>query len=212
MTVNCRKCGASLEVNTPQVINVGAHPELKEALKSGQLSTAVCPSCGQHMPLKYETLYHDPEHRMMLWLCTDELSAAKADAIVRSTEGLEDYRLRLVDSFGDLIEKVCIADAGLDDIVVELCKYVVKLDLQDTMKGDERLPAVLDAPFKFLRSDGADNALTFAYPLDGQMEMLEVPFSMYENCMGIVGRNPVFRQHASGFARVDKEWLAMFIK
>lgn len=212
MTITCRHCGRTHEAATYGIINAAQNPELKAALKDGRLALDECPHCGRKSPMRYEMIYHDPAEKFMLMLCSDERSALKANMIVSSTEGLEDYRLRLVNSFGEMIEKVNIFDSGLDDIVVEFCKYAAKLDMQETMKGDPRLEDAMTADFKFLRTDGADNAMTLAYPSKGRMEMVEVPFSLYENCRSIVERNPALRDNAKGFARVDADWLSSFIK
>ena len=102
-------------------------------------------------------------------------------------------------SVGELVEKVKIFDAGLDDIVVELCKYVTLRELGRQV------------PLKFFRLDGADGEMTFTYPLDGEMQMLAVGLNVYEDCSGILQRNPVLREKAAGLVAVDATWLAQFM-
>ena len=102
---------------------------------------------------------------------------------------------------GDLVEKVKIFDAGLDDRAIEMCKYVTK---QEAGKPGMDL--------KFLRLDGADNELVFTYPAAGQMELLAVGFNVYEDCRGIIARNPHVAERARGLAVIDEAWVASLLR
>lgn len=167
----------------------------------------------------YQTLYHDPEERLMIWLLPDggmpdaELSAVEkhleaiAGQMGSEEGGLEGYVLRRVSDVGSLIEKVNIHDAGLDDAVMEMCKYITKMELAEKESNKDRAKAIADAPFKFYKMDGADNDITFSYPFDGQMQGVQIGFNVYEDCRGILQRNPSARPGA-GFTKVDAEWLA----
>ena len=81
------------------------------------------------------------------------------------------YTLRRVNDMGSLMEKVLIAEAGLDDVVLEMCKYVTKLEMLQKSVGAEQKEEFLAATFHFYRSEGEDDAriLTFMYGLGGQM-------------------------------------------
>jgi hypothetical protein len=124
--------------------------------------------------------------------------------------GLKGYTLRFVDDAGTLIEKVKILDAGLDDVVMEMAKYVTRMELCGSLK--DRAEDISKAPFKFLRMDGADGEITFAYPLDGQMQMAAVGFNVYEDCRGILKRNPEMSASAAGFAKVDEAFITRFFR
>lgn len=99
---------------------------------------------------------------------------------------------------GDLMEKVKIFDAGLDDIVMELCKYIT---LQEIKK---------DVALKFFSIDGADSEINFTYPENGEMQLIAVGFNVYEDCAGIVQRNPAIKESARGLATIDPDWLSNF--
>lgn len=185
----CSCCGAKHSADVPQSVNAATAPELKERVRSGELFTWNCPHCGAANLLKVPFLYHDPQERLMIVL---------TDAPVNA-EGLpEGYAGRLVRSVGELIEKVKIFDAGLDDVVVELCKFVTCREI-----GKE-------VPMKFLRMEGADGEMTFTYPEQGRMELVAVGFNVYEDCAGILRRNPVIRDAARGLVCIDRAWLAQF--
>ena len=202
------------EITVPGGINVGETPELKARVKDGSLFVWECPACGTANLARCQTLYHDPEQRLMVWLLPDgvlseERMETVEKALAAQAAELEGYVLRRVSDVGSLIEKVNIHDAGLDDRVIEMCKYVTKTELAE--KNRQRAADFLDAPFKFYRMQGADNELTLSFPLDGQMHGVQIGFNVYEDCRGILSRNPAV-QAGPGFARVDADWLAQYFR
>ena len=210
----CTACGRRHEVAIPGGINVAGEPELKARVKDGSLFVWECPDCGTANLARCQTLYHDPDQRLMVWLLPEgalpesRLEAVES-ALAAQVSELEGYVLRRVSDVGSLIEKVNIHDAGLDDRVLEMCKYVTKTELAE--KDRQHAAEILDAPFKFYRIEGADNELTLSFPLDGRMQGVRIGFNVYEDCRGILGRNPSV--HAGpGFARVDADWLARYFR
>ncbi len=63
--VRCPSCGASYVVPVFSVIDLGANPELRGPLLSGQVNVAVCQSCGAGGPLNTPLMVHDPEHQFL---------------------------------------------------------------------------------------------------------------------------------------------------
>ena len=193
-------------------INVEENPELKDRVKDGSLFVWECPHCGKTNLARYQTVYHDPEGRLMVWLLPPgSLPEESVRAVERGLEEasgtLEGYVFRRVDDVGSLIEKINIFDAGLDDTVIELCKYVTRMELAGKAGGK----GVQDAPFKFFRIDGADNDIELSYPLDGKMHGARIGFNIYEDCAGIIRRNPSMRP-SGGFPRIDQEWVAGYFR
>ena len=123
MTIHstCARCGAEHTAEVPQSVNVAASPELKERVRNGSFFTWSCPHCGAVNLLKFPFLYHDPQEHLMLVL---------TDAPVNAEGVPEGYTGRLVRSVGELIEKINIFDAGLDDLTIELCKFVTGNELK----------------------------------------------------------------------------------
>ena len=181
MNATCSRCGESHAVTTYPSINVAADPDLKARVRDGSLFVWECPHCGARNLLKYQTLY--------------------------AVKELDGYTLRLVREVGDLVEKVNIHACGLDDVLVEMCKYVTRLEMAD----QQRRPEIQDAPLKFFKMDGPDNDLVFSFPLDGEMKVVNVGFHVYEDARGILGRHPDVRPEP-GFARVDAAWLGQFFR
>ena len=187
----CSRCGEEHALDIPQSVNAATQPELRDRVRNGELFTWTCPHCGTVNLLKVPFLYHDPAEHLMLVL---------TDAPVNAEGVPEGYTGRQVRSVGDLIEKIKIFDAGLDDVIIEMCKYVTCQELKK------------EVPLKFVGTDGADGEMTFTYPEKGQMEMVAVGFNVYEDCAGILRRNPQVREGVSGLATVDQDWLSRYFR
>ena len=201
--VNCKHCGEKTEIEIRQSINVALDPELKPRVKDGSLFVWECPHCGHRNLALYQTLYHDPDAKLMVWLLpgTQQPPQQVADAVKQ----LDGYTLRMVREAGDLIEKVNLHDAGLDDCVMEMCKWVTRRELA------QKTPEAMDAKLRFLRMEGADNELVLAFPLNGQMQVVNVGFNVYEDARGILLRNPSVKP-AEGFTQVDSDWIDQFFR
>ena len=213
MMAICGNCRETHEIAVWNGINAGEHPELKEKVKDGSLFLWECPHCGASNLVSCQTLYHDPSECLMIWhIPENSVPEEQIASVTVQLKDLEGYTLRRVDDIGSLIEKVNLFDAGFDDIVIEMCKYVVKMELTAPAEGTsapDKAETVRQAPFKFYKLDGADNDLIFSYPLDGQMHGIKIGFSVYEDCRGIVSRNPGMIPDP-GFARIDAAWLERF--
>ena len=200
---NCSHCGQPTALQTPQSINVAQDPELKARVRDGSLFVWECPYCGHRNLALFPTLYHDPSAKLMIWLLpgADPLP----EAALHLAGQLEGYTLRRVREVGELVEKVNLFDAGLDDRILEMCKWVTLRELA------EKNPAAQNAPLKFLRLEGADNDLVLAFPLDGQMHLVNVGFNVYEDARGILSRNPNVKA-PEGFAEVNAAWIDAFFQ
>ena len=185
----CPKCGREFAAPELRTLDVSKDPSLKESVKDGSLFVCRCPHCGTSSLAPEPVLYHDPSAQLLIAYTSAPLSS----------EGLEGYTCRLVSSVGELIEKVKIFDAGLDDIALELCKYVTAQELKKNVS------------LKFLKMDGPDGEITLTYPEKGEMQMLVIGYNVYSDCVGILERNPVLHEKAQGLVRVDQDWVSQFI-
>ncbi len=205
----CSKCGQQHKVMVYKSINVADNPELKAKVMDGSLFLWECPHCGQVNLAKYETLYHDPERKLMFWLMPQgEISESQMQAITMHTKAMGGYTLRRVNDMGTLMEKVLIAEAGLDDVVTEMCKYVTKLEMVQKSVGAERKEEFMASVFHFYRAEGEGEGrmLTFMYALGGQMLGVNIGMNIYNDCAGILERNPQMKP-ADGFEKIDADWL-----
>ena len=198
--MKCNRCGAAFEVDAVAAVNTERNPELKEKLISGELFVRECPQCGARLLAKFPLLYHDPAEKLMIWLSD---GSADTEARMQAAVGGEDfagYTGRIVDTPGALIEKVKIFDAGLDDISLEMAKFVTRQELGK------------DVALLFFGLDGADNEITLTYPEAGQMQLVKIGFNVYEDCAGIILRNPDIKKSATGLCRVDRGFVERWLR
>ena len=197
--LKCPNCGKAFEVEAVAAINTERDPELKERLLSGELFLRECPHCGARTLAKFPLLYHDPAEKLMIWLSDGSADTeARMQAAVTGND-FEGYTGRIVDTPGALIEKVKIFDAGLDDISLEMAKFVTRQELGK------------DADLLFFGLDGADNEITLTYPEAGQMQLVKIGFNVYEDCAGIILRNPDIKKAATGLSRVGRSFVEGFL-
>lgn len=194
----CPHCGNEVEVPTVSIVNTKTNPELKQQLLEGKLFIWNCSHCGADNLVSYPLLYHDPAAKLLMWLSdgVPEVEAKMVEAIAAQPD-MADYTARIVDTPGELMEKIKIFDAGLEDIPMEICKYVTAQELGK------------DVEFKFFKMDGADHRILLTYPENGEMQVLGTGFSVYEDAAGILARNPSLA--VRGLARVGRDWLSKHI-
>ena len=205
----CAKCGQQNKVTVYRSINISENPELKAKVKDGSLFLWECPHCGQVNLARYETLYHDPQAKLMVWFLPEgEISETQMQAITIHTRAMGDYMLRRVNDLGSLMEKVLIRDAGLDDVVLEMCKYITKMEMEQKSVSKEQKEEFMASTFHFYRCEGEgdERVITFMYALDGQMLGVKVGWNVYQDCAGILERNPDIKP-ADGFEKIDADWL-----
>jgi hypothetical protein len=63
--VRCPSCGAENAVPVFSIVDLGANPELRAPLLSGQINVAICQTCGAGGPLAIPLMVHDPEHEFL---------------------------------------------------------------------------------------------------------------------------------------------------
>ena len=210
-TATCPACQHREQVAIYPNLNVAADPDLKARVLDGSLFVWECPRCGAKNLIRYPALYHDPHGRLMVWLLPEgeATDPGLQDQMDTASQALDGYTLRRVGDVGSLLEKILIHDAGLDDTVVEMVKYVTRLEMIE--KNRDRQAALAEAPLKFFKIEGADNQMVLSFPLDGAMHGISVGFHVYEDCRGILSRNPSVRPD-EGFAKVDAAWLARYVR
>ncbi len=199
VSARCRHCSREADIPAYNIINTAESPELKEKLLSGELFIWTCPVCGTDNLLRYPLLYHDPDEKLLVWL-SDGIREVeeRMEETIASEEGLSDYTARIVDTPGELMEKIKIYDAGLGDVPMEICKFVIRQELGK------------DVDLKFFGMDGADNRILLTYPENGEMQVIGSGFSVYEDAAGIMRRNPQMK--ADGLTRVNRIWLENYIR
>ena len=196
----CNKCGKAFEVEAVASINTEREPELKERLLNGSLFLRECPQCGAKNLVRFPLLYHDPAEKVMIWLSDGSADTEARMQAAVSGEDFAGYTGRIVDTPGQMIEKVKIFDAGLDDIALEMAKFITRQELGK------------DVDLLFFNLEGADNEITLTYPEAGQMQLVRIGLNVYEDCAGILLRNPDIKKSATGLCRVDRSFVEAFLR
>lgn len=134
VTITCPKCSASGEFVVWDTLNTEADVAANEFLLAGKLFTYVCKECKHKQVVNYDMLYHNVRNKYMITVVNSTDRAREAIDVYNSmingealgvSEEDKNYKLRIVPSGNQLIEKIKIFDAGLDDRAVELMKLFI---------------------------------------------------------------------------------------
>ena len=129
--IKCPRCHYDSPMTVWNSIIADLDPELKEKLLDGELYHWKCEVCGLEIDVPFETLYHDMEHRFILFFSPWNEEKNKYNEIeVSVPSGMEfkDYTFRSVFGINELREKISILESGINDIAVERMKFFLKLD------------------------------------------------------------------------------------
>lgn len=133
--ITCPKCRHEQSVELYESINVKTDPDLKEQLLRNQLNGVACGSCQFAFRVDKQLSYSDPERRLLIyWYPTEEETTDREegkflDALAEITRALpEDTQapsVHLVYTRTELIERIFLKEAGLDERLVEYIKYTM---------------------------------------------------------------------------------------
>lgn len=119
---DCPNCGAEISVNSGEFIDVSQDPEQKSQVISGEYFCVTCPQCGEEMLVEHPVVYIDPDKKFNVYMepehdedLLDTLNSIK----------LPEGTYRLVSTGLELVEKIFIEDAGRDDRIIEVYKYLL---------------------------------------------------------------------------------------
>ncbi|MGI6212341.1 MAG: CpXC domain-containing protein [Anaerovoracaceae bacterium] len=127
---DCPECGRELTVTSGEFIDVSEDPQMKEKIVSGEYFSVTCPDCGEEMLVERPVMYIDPEHEFNVYMEPNH----SAD-LVKSLNSikLQKGTYRVVSTGLELAEKIFIQEAGRDDRLIEIYKYLLAQDAQDQM-------------------------------------------------------------------------------
>lgn len=128
--LTCPYCNRPSTVGLYQSVNVTLEPDLKEKVFSGELFVFTCPLCGEKAKLDMPLLYHDMDRQFLIQSCHSEEDAKEFCVHNRAIDAMpkiakDGYEFRAVVGLNDLKEKVLVFEAGLNDIIVDLFKYLM---------------------------------------------------------------------------------------
>lgn len=133
--IHCPECQADFEADLYESLNLADAPELKEELIQNRINQVSCPQCNVEFRIDKRLLYHDPGQRLMIYLFPGEVEEADQveDEFLTLVTDLNRSlppdvgppQVHLVLSRVELVERIFMAENGLEPRVVEYAKHMV---------------------------------------------------------------------------------------
>ena len=183
----CPNCNAEGNFVMWHSINVDVNPETRTEVKNRQIFKYECKNCGNVFEVEYSFLYHDVTNKFMIWYFPKrDYDIDKEIEEVNRENLIEKFneKIRIVDDKRDLIEKINIFEDGLNDIGIEMIKYIIGEQLQDK-SVEVFYNGMNDGMINFWMTDNKGAG----YPYDAYVEMMkDYIFNEPQNC-AIVNSN-----------------------
>jgi hypothetical protein len=135
VTRSCAGCGVRLDVQQWRRCNASVHSDVKKAILDGCVFVVACPKCGRRNIFAYDSLYHDPVHKLLVAYLPENHAQRLVTEAAETRYLQAGYTMRIVDSPLGIAEKALLADNGLWDVSAEVFKLVtvpcLNQELQD---------------------------------------------------------------------------------
>lgn len=207
----CPNCQTPGEFEIWDSINANLDPELREKLFSEDIFIYECPQCGHKTGIPYDTIYHDMQHKFMIFFSffkADDFSYEPLD-LSDIPMLMKDYTYRHVNGLWELKEKILILEKGLNDVAIERMKYgVCHYECPELAErgiklffGDVRydIPEYPDGIIIFFYDDEDNKSKKHFYPMA----------CYYEQCLACE-LDP--RMAVKSCETVDEGWISMKLK
>ena len=129
----CPQCGTPFELNIWDTIDTRSFPDAPSQIISGQLFNHKCPSCSFICHISHLRVYHDLNHKMLIWMITRQRNLSACLKEISKADIPSGYLVRITQNTNELSEKVSALEAGRDDRVIEIVKQLYIL--QHTSKN-----------------------------------------------------------------------------
>ena len=120
-------------------INTKIDPDTKQKVRTRELFLFECPHCGEKNHVVYDTLYHQMEDHIMIYLAHENIEEVISD-LNKVTKHDFDFgeqpTIRIVTDDIRFQEKLRIIDAGLDDRVIEIMKLMYRTIAKSEVSGE----------------------------------------------------------------------------
>ncbi len=127
-------CEHSFEADLPEVVDLAADPAREDDILAGTFMNVACPKCGKLLKLELPVRVRDRARDLDLFLLPSlERNRYLAGKFPEVPAGVA----RVVIGYPELVEKLRIARAGLDDRVVEIVKFHLMRRAEQDNPGKE---------------------------------------------------------------------------
>lgn len=210
--ITCPRCHYDSPMTVWNSINADLDPELKEKFLDGDLFDWKCEVCGLETKVPFGTIYHDMEHRFMLFFDPWEDNREKDEAEeIEMPQGfnLPDYTFRWVYGINALREKINTLAAGLNDIAVERMKYFLRMDNENHIRNtDEFVCAGIDDSEKAIETTGWERGAIIFIRFRENAEPKVMPFRMELYYDYLLATNIDPRMETHGCLCIDDKWMS----
>lgn len=197
--VKCVACGHIGKVNIWDSINVDSDSKTKEEVKNLEFFKYTCPKCNESFQIEYLTLYNDVKNHFMIYYVPKEDIDYVSKIENMTVSAKVESRARIVFSKNDLLEKISIFEAMLDDVLIELIKpFVISKVIEDGISEE-------DAENIYF-SNYENGKITFSFPNVENNYKVDIPVQLYEE---LWRRNRI--KKLVGFKIVDKNNAAIYL-
>lgn len=202
-SITCPACGHVQQFTVWQTINVTLDNALKAELFDRKLMVSTCEQCSATTEIVYPLLYHDMAQKVMIWYWPEP-----GDPDVESggmpRRMTRHYRLRIVRTFDELLEKIVLFDQGCDDREVELFKFLVRAQHSST-------PHPLDGAlcFRSIHSDEHGNdVIEFLHVTEGGAQSVDFALREYRDAVALLRHDFMAEEPQPGtWLRVDADFV-----
>ena len=126
-SLRCPFCNTEQQHNLYPVVDLVENPSLKLGLLTDSLFSVRCSECNNLFAVIHEMLVMDKEASFAILLAPD----STLPEVKEPSEEIGQFEtLRLVTTPDELKEKILLADAGLDDKTIELCKMYLLMKME----------------------------------------------------------------------------------
>lgn len=210
ITGECPHCGGEVEVERFEMINAEEQPEVKAALLRGDYFDEVCPHCQKPFMAATPLLYYEPRYSYLLQfvpgydgneeLLLDDIFDALAMADGQPSQMIK----RIVRDPNELLEKIYLLEAGLEDRLVEIGKAIsVQAHMQE-LPDPKQLRQVLYTPGK----PEEEASLVFLYEGLDEVPTMDFPRALYDQ-VGAAFYDALNEEKPT--AQVDLAWAVDFL-
>jgi hypothetical protein len=133
--IRCPKCQQDQSVQLYESINAQTSPELKKQLMANQVNAVTCEQCAMTFWVDKPLLYHDPGRRFMIYQipmgenAVDDGERQFTESLGRLSglmpKDIQAPDVSLVFSRTELVERIFLRDAGLNERIIEYIKYMI---------------------------------------------------------------------------------------
>lgn len=200
--INCKNCDETIVLNLNEFVDVSEMPEFKEKILDGRFFLVKCPKCGDETLIEYQMVYIDPDKKLNIYLSPDFDGSVLEDlnSLELPEEAIDKEAIfRLVETSGELIEKIMIFDRNRDDRIIELYKVVLAQQLS------EDWPEIKSSDLIYYADeDECFIVWNAAGSLEGEQLTVLLNEEMYEE---LEGYRDELEIPPGKYAKVDTEWI-----